>query len=157
MSTRYRKRLSFWRFVLLTAGIGAGIGLLAGLILLEFDPGQIVMIAAATGFGGVVGLVMGIPAELVVRVAAPRLRGRAGAALFCFSLGLVSVLAAMNILGMLIQGPVAYIEAYEWATLLFALGFAIPAGILTACATSLIVVPAEMSPPKTDPLTGLAC
>lgn len=157
MSTRYRKRLSFWRFVLLTSGIGAGVGLLAGLILLEFDAGQIVMIAAATGFGAVVGLVMGIPAELVVRVAAPRLHSRTGAVLFCFSLGLVSVLAAMNILGMLIQGPVAYIEAYEWATLLFALGFAIPAGLLTACATRLIVLSAETSPPKTDPLTGLAC
>ena len=96
MSIRYRKRLSFWKFVLLTSGIGAGVGLLAGLILLEFDAGQIVMIAAATGFGAVVGLVMGIPAELVVRVAAPRLHSRTGAVLFCFILGLVSVLAALG-------------------------------------------------------------
>ncbi|VEW13876.1 Uncharacterised protein [Brevibacterium casei] len=155
MTSVFRKRLPFWRFILLTVGIGAATGLIVALVLLGFDPGQIVMIAAVTAFGGVLGLVMGVPAEFAVRLAAPRLRSRAGAVLFCFGLGLVSVLVTLNILGMIIQGPGDYIGAYEWATLLFALAIGLPAGILTACATSRIVEPVEPKRPRIDRFTGL--
>ncbi len=81
MTPTFRKRLSFGRFVLLTAGIGAASGLIISLVVLEFDPGQIVMLVVSTAFGGVLGLVMGIPAEFAVRLAAPRPRSRVGAVL----------------------------------------------------------------------------
>ncbi|GAA3829390.1 hypothetical protein M3G00_16150 [Brevibacterium casei] len=155
MTPTFRKRLSFGRFVLLTAGIGAASGLIISLVVLEFDPGQIVMLVVSTAFGGVLGLVMGIPAEFAVRLAAPRLRSRVGAVLCCFGLGLVSVLVALNILGMIIQGPGDYIGAYEWSALLFALALGLPAGVLTACATSHIVEPVEPKNPRIDRFTGL--
>ncbi|MBE8146782.1 hypothetical protein IOD13_13005 [Brevibacterium casei] len=65
------------------------------------------------------------------------------------------MLVALNILGMIIQGPGDYIGAYEWSALLFALALGLPAGVLTACATSHIVEPVEPKNPRIDRFTGL--
>ncbi|SIH89007.1 Uncharacterised protein [Mycobacteroides abscessus subsp. abscessus] len=155
MTSVFRKRLPIWWFVLLTAGIGGTIGLSVAILYGAESLGSIVMVAWLVGIGATFGFFMGIPADIVVRLVVPRLRHRWSAVLFCFGLGYASAIASVVAFLLWSSGGSWRFTGVDGPAVLFLLVFGLPAGILTACATSRIVEPVTPRQPKVDRLTGL--
>ncbi|MGO2035092.1 MAG: hypothetical protein ACTH2U_01345 [Brevibacterium sp.] len=104
----------------------------------------------AAGVGAGLGLVMGLPACFVMRVIVRRLPSNTSAVVFFFGLGFAS--AAVPILVSMMVGttpgtnPVEFVSAFRAEHVLAVLGFCLPAGLLTAACTFLIVRPYDEEP-----------
>lgn len=75
--------------------------------------------------------------------------------LFCFGLGYASAIASVVAFLLWSSGGSWRFTGVDGPAVLFLLVFGLPAGILTACATSRIVEPVTPRQPKVDRLTGL--
>ncbi|WP_181272935.1 hypothetical protein [Brevibacterium oceani] len=139
-----------WKFVLLTTGIGAATGLTymvyeAVRSLFEYGPYiELLTIGGiAGGVGGGLGLIMGFPAYLVVRLSVHRLHSRAAARLFFLILGAASAIAP-SVIWMIVSGElIDFITSADIGLWLIILGFSAPAGILTCACSPLVVRPAR--------------
>lgn len=144
-------------FLLLTTGIGAVSGAMFAVYetirsLFEYGPYiELLTIGGiAAGVGAGLGLVMGLPACFVMRVIVRRLPSNTSAVVFFFGLGFAS--AAVPILVSMMVGttpgtnPVEFVSAFRAEHVLAVLGFCLPAGLLTAACTFLIVRPYDEEP-----------
>lgn len=149
---------TFWRFILLAGGIGGISGICALAVVLAislvasgdgFSLGEmgelIAYTAIAFGIGAGLGVVMGIPGNLVLQKTAPHLHTRLSSVVFCFALGFIAALTPILLISMASGSFIRLNPGEEWLTMLLFCVYAVPAGIVTACATPLIVVPADAS------------
>lgn len=144
-------------FLLLTVGIGAVSGSM--LVVYEtvrslFEYGPFIELftlgGIAGGVGAGLGLLMGVPAYFVMRVAVRRLPSNSSAVVFFFGLGFAS--AVVPILIFMIFGatpgtnPVEFVSGLRSEHLLGLLGLGLPSGLLTATCTFIIVRPYDEEP-----------
>ena len=139
---------TFWKFVVVTTGIGA----IAGVSLLVFNTAPQGFDDVLIGFGyslffavpgALLGLVIGLPAYAVFRLCLRALSGRAIAVAFFFVLGAVSALLGFVVFVMVVGGPSSY--TYDSASSVAATlaGPVLVAGVLSAVTSLRIVEPAE--------------
>lgn len=137
---------SLWRFVLLTTGIGTASGLtymVFEAVRSLFEYGLYIELITlggiAGGVGAGLGLIMGFPAYLVVRLSVRRLRNRAAARLFFLILGAASAVAPWMIWIIASGELIDFITNAGFAHWAIIFGFALPAGIFTCACSQLIV------------------